>query len=141
MKIRLLSTAMAFALGCFAATWFLTADHAAVNAQETKTKPKDERIFMLNVLWFKEDGGAAKYMEYMKASGPFAIKHGAKTDGAYLPGANIIGKFDADLVFFVEWPNKQAFLNLIQDPGYQAISHLRDEAISDSLLIQCARMQ
>ena len=45
------------------------------NAQQSAEK--DERIYMLNVLWFKEDGGAEKYQEYMAAAGPFAAKHGA----------------------------------------------------------------
>ena len=66
-------------------------------------------------------------------------KHGGKSDGAYVPEANIIGKFDADLVFFVEWPNQKAFTEFIQDPGYRAVSHLREQAIRDSLLIRCTK--
>ena len=103
------------------------------------TSSDDERLFMLNVLWFKPDGGAEKYNEYLKAAGPFVLKHGGKSDGRYEPEANIIGKFDADLVFFVEWPNQKTFLEFIQDPGYKAISHLRGEAIRDSLLIRCKK--
>lgn len=94
---------------------------------------------MLNVLWFKPDGGAEKYNEYLKAAGPFVAKHGGKPDGAYVPEANIIGKFDADLVFFVEWPSQKAFADFIEDPGYQSVSHLRSEAIRDSLLIRCKK--
>ena len=103
------------------------------------TSSDDQRFFMLNVLWFKPDGGAEKYDEYLRAAGPFVAKHGGKSERAYVPEANIIGKFDADLVFFVEWPNQKAFLEFIQDPGYQAVSHLREEAIRDSLLIRCKK--
>ena len=99
----------------------------------------DERLFMLNVLWFKPDGGAQKYNEYLKAAGPFVAKHGGKSEGAYLPEADLIGEFDADLVFFVEWPNQKAFAQFIQDPGYRAVSHLRKEAIRDSLLVRCKK--
>lgn len=95
---------------------------------------------MLNVLWFKPDGGAEKYAEYMAAAGPFVAQYGGKSDGAYAPETNIIGEFDADLVFFVEWPNLKAFTEFAQDPGYQAVSHLRGEAIRDSLLIRCKRL-
>lgn len=102
---------------------------------------KDERFFMLNVLWFNEDGGEAKYAEYVAAATPFVAKHGGKSDGAYIPGANIIGKFDADLIFFVEWPNFKAFTEFARDPGYQAVAHLRTEAIRDSLLIRCERVE
>ena len=103
------------------------------------TSSDDQRFFMLNVLWFKPDGGAEKYNEYLQAAGPFVAKHGGKSDGAYVPEANIIGMFDADLVFFVEWPNQKAFTEFIADPGYQAVSHLRGEAIRDSLLIRCKK--
>ena len=121
----------------------LTANTLAADKTE-ESKPqanasKDERFFMLNVLWFKPDGGAEKYDEYLKAAGPFVAKHGGKSDGAYVPEANIIGKFDADLVFFVEWPNKESFTAFIRDPGYRAVSHLRKEAIRDSLQIRCKK--
>ena len=100
---------------------------------------EEERFFMLNALWFKPEGGAEKYDEYLEAAGPFVVKHGGKPKGAYVPEADIIGKFDADLVFFVEWPNQKAFTEFLQDPGYRAISHLRGEAIRDSLLIRCKK--
>lgn len=96
----------------------------------------DASFFMFNALWFKEDGGAAKYGEYLQAAGPFVVKHGGKSDATYSPAQALIGEFDADLVFLVEWPNFAAFTGLISDPGYQAISHLREEAIRDSLLIR-----
>ena len=97
----------------------------------------DERVFMLNVLWFKEDGGADKYNEYIQAATPFVVKHGGSGGQAYIPEQAMIGEFDADLFFVVEWPNMEAFLGLVQDPGYLKISHLREEAIADSLLIRC----
>lgn len=109
----------------------------ASTAQEAST---DESFYMFNALWFKEDGGAAKYAEYLQAAGPFVEKHGGKSDDSYAPGQEMIGKFDADLVFLVEWPNLAAFTGLIQDPDYQAISHLRGEAIRDSLLIRFDKM-
>jgi len=95
---------------------------------------------MLNALWFKEDGGAAKYMEYIQAASPFVAKYGGKSEGSYIPETAMIGKFDADLVFFVEWPNQKAFTDFIADPGYQAVSHLRGEAIRDSFLVRCRKM-
>lgn len=96
----------------------------------------DASFFMFNALWFKEEGGAAKYTEYLQAAGPFVAKHGGNSDASYSPAQALIGEFDADLVFLVEWPNFAAFTGLISDPGYQAISHLREEAIRDSLLIR-----
>ena len=115
----------------------ITVGFQAISAQESAT---DESFFMFNALWFKEDGGAAKYTEYLQAAGPFVAKHGGKSDDSYIPEGAIIGEFDADLVFMVEWPNFQAFTNLVQDPKYQAISHLREEAIRDSLLIRFRKL-
>ena len=107
---------------------------AQVADEATQT---DERIFMLNVLWFKEDGGAEKYAEYIAAASPFVAKHGGKSDGAYIPQQAMIGEFDADLFFVVEWPNQAAFMALVSDPEYLKINHLREEAIRDSLLVRC----
>jgi len=35
----------------------------------------DEKMYMLNVLWFKPDGGAAKYQEYLNAAIPHVIRY------------------------------------------------------------------
>jgi len=144
MKTKIVSSTFAFMAGCAVMGFIMLNNDDSVSAQESGNKAPaastDETFYMLNALWFKEDGGAEKYTEYLNAAGPFVAKHGGKSDGAYIPEASMIGKFDADLVFFVEWPNQAAFLGLIQDPGYKAISHLRDEAIDDSLLIRCRKM-
>ena len=145
MKAIRASHALVFVAGVLAVGSAATLMSNLAMAQKTEgSKPQvtssdDQRFFMLNALWFKPDGGAEKYDEYLQAAGPFVAKHGGKSEGAYVPEANIIGKFDADLVFFVEWPNQKAFTEFIADPGYQAVSHLRGEAIRDSLLIRCKK--
>ena len=121
---------------------FLPTSGGQVEAQqEEAAKAKDEAFYMLNALWFKEDGGAEKYAEYMAAAGPFVAKHGGKGGDAYIPVAAMIGKIDPDLFFIVEWPNDKAFTTFLADPGYQAVSHLRGEAIEDSILIRCKKAQ
>ncbi len=97
----------------------------------------DEPVYMLNALWFKEDGGAAKYAEYTNAAGPFVQRLGGEAMHAFRPTAALQGEFDPDLMFFVRWPSFSAFEQLIVDPGYQAISHLRDEAIERAVLTRC----
>ena len=97
----------------------------------------DRPFSMLNALWFKAEGGTEKYKEYLVAAHPFMLKHGGSSDSRYEPEVSLIGTFDADLVFFVDWPSQEAFLAFVQDPDYQAIQHLREEAITDSLLIRC----
>lgn len=99
----------------------------------------DEQPFgMLNALWFKPEGGAEKYREYMRAAAPIVQRFGGKPQRPYAPQASIIGEFDADLVFFVEWPSWNVFQQFVSDPEYAKVRPLREEAISRSLLIRCA---
>ena len=97
----------------------------------------DNRVYMLNVLWFKTGAGEARYAEYLKAAAPIVSKYGGKKLGAYQPETALIGELDADLVFFVEWPSWEVFQTFISDPEFVAIRHLREEALSKSLLIRC----
>jgi len=98
-----------------------------------------DKVYMLNALWFKEDGGAEKYAEYAAAAAPFVAELGGRFVDGYRPEAALIGEWNPDLFFLVEWPSWEAFLELPQNPGYQKIAHLREEALRDSLLIRCRR--
>jgi uncharacterized protein (DUF1330 family) len=98
-----------------------------------------DKVYMLNALWFKKDGGAKKYAEYAAAAAPFVRELGGKVVEGYSPEAAVIGEWNPDLFFVVEYPSWEAFLELPQHPGYQKIAHLRDEALRDSLLIRCRR--
>ena len=99
----------------------------------------DKKIYMLNALWFKPEGGATKYQEYVKAVGPHVVKHGGRLMESYLPNESLIGEFDADLLFFVEWPNQKAFDDFRVDPEFKKVRPLREAAIRDSLLIRCSK--
>lgn len=99
--------------------------------------PDDTPILMFNALWFKPDGGAEKYREYMRAAFPIVQRHGGRKTTGGIPDKAVIGDFGADLIFFVEWPSWEAFNNFLADPDFEAIRHLREEAITDSLLIRC----
>ncbi len=97
-------------------------------------------FLMLNALWFKEDGGWEMYQEYMIAGASLLEKYGGKPRSGGAPRQAIIGEFDADLVFFVEYPNWQAFIDFTRSDEYQKISHLRENAITKSLLIRCEKL-
>ena len=98
-----------------------------------------EKVYMLNALWFKPDGGAEKYLEYAAAAGPFVAELGGIMLDSFTPEQGLIGEWDPDLFFIVEWPNWEAFLELPTKEGYLAIAHLREEALVNSLLIRCRR--
>jgi uncharacterized protein (DUF1330 family) len=97
----------------------------------------DERVYMLNVLWFRPDGGEAKYREYLRAAWPIAARYGGRKLDSYKPEQALIGEFDADLVFMMEWPNWEKFNEFLTDPDYQEVRGLRELAIRDSLLVRC----
>lgn len=100
-----------------------------------------EKVYMLNALWFKEDGGAEKYAEYAAAAAPLVQALGGRLVESYTPQRALIGSWDPDLFFVVEWPNWETFLELPENPDYLKIAHLREEALRDSLLIRCKREQ
>lgn len=100
----------------------------------------DEKVYMLNALWFKKDGGAAKYAEYAAAAEPFVNELGGKMIDGFTPDLALIGEWNPDLFFIVEWPSWDAFIKLPEDEGYKKIAHLREEALDDSLLIRCGRI-
>ena len=97
----------------------------------------DEKIYMLNVLWFEPNGGAQKYAEYAAAAAPYVEKYGGRLTESDVPEMAVIGEWNPDRLFVVEWPSWEAFLELPADEGYLKVAHLREEAITNSLLIKC----
>ena len=98
-----------------------------------------ERIFMFNALWFKPDGGREKYREYFQAAGPILKKYGGRPITPRLaPERAVIGEFDADMVFIVEYPDWNSFVRFTNDPEYKEnVFPLREAAVEKSLLIRC----
>lgn len=87
-------------------------------------------VTMLNLLAFKPDGGRERYLEYGAAVTPLLEKAGGRVvfQGAASPA--LLGEESWDLALLVEYPTRQAFLEMIQSPEYQAIAHLRTEALT-----------
>jgi uncharacterized protein (DUF1330 family) len=84
----------------------------------------------------KPDGGFEKYMEYGAAVTPILEKIGARPLYTARGSRALIGDGERvwDLVLLVEYPSRAAFLGMIGSPEYQAIAHLRTEAIAASEL-------
>ena len=101
---------------------------------------EEDKVYMLNVLWFKPDGGAATYGHYAKAVQPLLAAAGARVLDGYQPVHALIGDWDPDLLFIVEWPSWQVFQETVQGEAYAKIRHLREDALDRSLLIRCQKM-
>lgn len=91
-------------------------------------------VTMLNLLRFKPEGGRERYLEYGAAVAPLLERVGAQV--AFLGEATLplIGERGWDSVLLVEYPSRQAFLEMIGSPEYQEIAHLRTEALAEGEL-------
>ncbi len=102
---------------------------------ERSRSEDDGPIVMLNLLAMKPDGGFEKYGLYGKAVAPLLERAGGRLAFTGVGGVALIGSDQNwDLVLLVEYPSRKAFLEMIGSPEYQAIAHLRSEAITTSEL-------
>lgn len=87
-------------------------------------------VTMLNLLAFEPEGGRERYLEYGEAVLPLLERAGAGVvfQGDAAPA--MIGGDSWDLVLLVEYPTRRAFVEMISSPEYQAIAHLRSEALA-----------
>lgn len=91
---------------------------------------EDVPVVMLNLLAFRPDGGRERYEEYGAAVTPLLEKAGGRVVFAGVPAAALLGEDSWDLVALVEYPSRQAFLDMVGSEAYQAIAHLRTEALT-----------
>jgi|SRR5215207_1547158 len=91
-------------------------------------------VIMLNLLDFKSDGGLERYREYAEAVAPLLERVGGRLLFAGTGNAALIGPTKWDLVALVEYPSRQAFLDMVSSEDYLAIAHLRTEALERSEL-------
>ena len=121
--------------------------HLEINTEQLKAfaqLPMDKSVVMLNLLKFKETvietglTGAESYKNYMKAAMPFFQKANAEILYMGKPQRILIGPADEDLwdkILLIKYNTVADFLGMVKAEGYP--SHLRDQALLDSRLIQC----
>jgi uncharacterized protein (DUF1330 family) len=91
-------------------------------------------VTMLNLLAFMPDGGRERYEEYGEAVAPLLEKVGGRIVFIGQPATVLLGDASWDLVVLVEYPSRQAFLDMSGSPEYAEIAHLRTEALTASEL-------
>jgi uncharacterized protein (DUF1330 family) len=87
-------------------------------------------VVMLKLLAFKPEGGRERYEEYGAAVAPLLERVGGRIVWLGPPAPPLLGEQGWDLVALVEYPTRQAFLDMIGSEDYQAIAHLRTEALT-----------
>ena len=92
-------------------------------------------IVMLNLLKMA-DGGADSYRAYAAAIGPFLDQVGGEVVYAGRLGTALVAPsaHNWDAVLLVRYPNRAAFSQMVANPDYQQITHLRTEALSAAVL-------
>ena len=70
-------------------------------------------VVMLNLLSFEPDGGRARYEEYGAAVAPLLEKVGGRIVYVAEASPALLGKDSWDLVALVEYPTRQAFLDMV----------------------------
>ena len=96
----------------------------------------DEPVIMLNLLRFT-DGGRKLYQQYARRFGEvIAPRYGITVvyagDGESPLVAEAGQEWDA--VLLVRYPDRRTFGQMVADPEYQQISHLRTDALIEAVL-------
>ncbi len=93
-------------------------------------------VVMLNLLRFAGEEGRASYLRYAEAVAPALEKAGARTLYAGDCSTMLVGpdRHDWDALLIVRYPSRGAFLEMVKDPDYQAITHLRSEGLEAAVL-------
>ncbi|MEV6824097.1 DUF1330 domain-containing protein [Amycolatopsis sp. NPDC051102] len=94
-------------------------------------------VVMLNLLRFRPDGGRESYQRYAEAlRGELNARYGLEVEYIGHGGQALVAEEGQawDMVALVRYPDRAAFAAMVRDPEYQAITHLRTEALVESVL-------
>ena len=96
----------------------------------------DGPLVMLNLLKFKP-GGEQRYLEgYASVAVPMIERLGGRIiyAGRLAERAHDDDAPEWDMLVLVEYPNRQAFIDMVNDPGYRAAHLHRSETVERALL-------
>lgn len=93
-------------------------------------------VVMLNLIRLKPDGGREGYQAYCDAFAGESSRFGATVLHVGDLGTDVVRRddFDWDVLLVVQYPSRQAFCDMVADPAYQAITHLRTDAVDEAVL-------
>ena len=92
-------------------------------------------VVMLNLLQLAP-GGRDSYERYAREIQPFLAAVGGEVVYAGDLSTELVVRSETpwDVVLLVRYPSRSAFAQMVADPSYQAITHLRTEALSEAVL-------
>jgi uncharacterized protein (DUF1330 family) len=114
------------------------------------TGDPDEPVWMLNLLRYREqaasgfgvDGlsGEAAYRVYGKKFAQLNPRFGGQPIWMGEAQHTLIGDESWDVIIVVHYPTRKQFVEMINDPDYQAIAPIRAAALADSRLIESSQL-
>ena len=112
---------------------------------QLKNYPKDIPLVMVNIIKFKSrikngnETGAVAYARYFKNVQPFVAKANAKLIWKGEVASTVIGdsQDEPDMIFLIEYPSVDHFLEMVSDPEYQKAAKDRTIALEYGGLIAC----
>ena len=110
----------------------------------------DEPVVMLNLLKYREvaddgygvDGlsGRDAYSKYGRAFAELNPRFGGEPIWMGRGHRSIIGDEEWDVIILVRYPTRRQFVDMLDDPDYQAIAPIRAAALADSRLIEMTQL-
>ena len=107
-------------------------------------------ITMVNLLRFRDQAlapdegmsGAEAYGIYSQGVAPFLEEAGGKVLSAVACSQSVIGPAEPEwhMVIMVEYPSREAFLQMVGNADYQEVARHRSAALGDSRLILSNRL-
>ncbi len=106
--------------------------------------PPEDPVVMINLLQFKQPGGAAHYERYARDVGPHLTAVGARPLYAGTAQAFVIGEGPRpwwDAILVVEYPTPAAFLAMVTSEAYSEVHVHRAAALERAELIATSAWQ
>ena len=116
----------------------MSTDTRPVNLKAFAALPADAPVFMINLLKFNPDGGHERYLQYGREVQPHLDRVGGVIRYAGGGPVSIIGDAERpwwDAILVVEYPNPQAFVDMVTDAEYQKVHEHRAAALERGDLI------
>ena len=93
-------------------------------------------VVMLNLLKFKEGGGALEYATYGGLVRKMIEEAGGRVAYAGRVDQILVGETgDWDMIALVEYPNRKAFLEMVSRPDYLQASEHREAGLEQTVLM------
>jgi uncharacterized protein (DUF1330 family) len=109
------------------------------------TYPKNTPLVMVNIIKFKDktengkETGQEAYARYFKNVQPFVSKSNAKLIWKGIVSSTVVGDSidEPNMIFLVEYPSVDHFLEMVSNPDYQKVATDRTIALEYGGLIAC----